>query len=362
MVDPGPAASDLSAPPPLIDLIPVPPFIVWDITYACPLRCSHCYSESGRRSSRQLAGPDLMRVTDALAEAAPVGVVLAGGEPFMVRDLAAVVRRLSAAGIQVTLYTGGWGLSAARAESVMDGLTRVVVSLDGASAGVHDRIRGRTGSFAQALGALAHLDGLIAARRTQGKPAPILGVDFVAMRSNFHELRDFCSDIAPQFPQLTSISFGAVIPTGLASRPTFAARELLDEAQLAALAGSELRRELRSLAPTGLEVRTSDNAMFQMRPDLIAAGMDIPPLQIEPDGQARIMPVYEGVVGSLLDEPLAVLWARAVSAWDDPFRVEALREARSMVEWAEATRRIDLRFGTDDDRERIARRRQYPDG
>lgn len=47
-------------------MIAPPPDVVWDITYACPLRCTHCYSESGRRPARQLSRAELIRVADAL--------------------------------------------------------------------------------------------------------------------------------------------------------------------------------------------------------------------------------------------------------------------------------------------------------
>ena len=33
----------------------LPSVVLWEITYACPLRCTHCYTESGRRPSRQLS-------------------------------------------------------------------------------------------------------------------------------------------------------------------------------------------------------------------------------------------------------------------------------------------------------------------
>jgi hypothetical protein len=40
----------------------------------------------------------------------------------------------------------------------------------------------------------------------------------------------------------------------------------------------------------------------------------------------------------------------------DPFVVQTLSSVGTMREWAEATRRLDRHFGTDDDRERIDRR------
>lgn len=346
----------------LIDICPTPRFIVWDITYACPLRCTHCYSESGRRPSKQLGPDDLYRVTDAMISTSPSAVVLAGGEPLIAKEVFGVAERLHHAGVAVILYTGGWGFVPGMLPSLMRLCSRVTVSVDGATADTHDRIRGRAGSFDRAMAALAELDRAIGERRRADRWAPQLGIDFVVMQSNQHQLRDFCARIAPQFPHLSSISFGAVIPTGLASRPSFAELELLSEDHARLLAEGQLAAELQSLAPSSVEVSTTDNRKFQLHPDLLAGGMDVPPMQVEPDGRVRAMPIYEGTVGSLLEEPLPVLWERAIDRWSDPFVVEALTPATTFQAWAEATRRIDLRFGSAEDRTRLARRPPYTHG
>ncbi|MEU6720821.1 radical SAM protein [Nonomuraea sp. NPDC046802] len=331
--------------------------VVWDITYACPLRCAHCYSESGRRPSRQLSGARLFRVADALVSLRPHAIVFAGGEPLSVPEIFDVARRVGRAGVQPHLYTGGWKLAPAAVPALMDVMARITVSLDGAIAATHDRIRGRVGSFERALAVLAQLDTAIGRRRQVGRAAPALGIDFVVVRSNHDELAGFCAHVASRFANLDSVFFGAVLPTGLASRPSFAEHELLDEGQAERLRDGSLRRELQRLAPA-IEIRTSDNGMFQMHPDRLAAG-EIPAMQVEPDGLVRAMPIYEGTVGSLLQEDPFVLWERAVSRWSDPWVTSLLRSASSPADWAEATRRIDARFGSDADRARIRERPPY---
>jgi len=343
----------------LIDFCPTPRFIVWDITYACALRCVHCYSESGRRPSRQLNAADLYRVTDAMIAVHPKAIVLAGGEPLLVKELFSVAQRMVDAGVEVFLYTGGWGFVPAMLPSIMDVCARVTVSIDGATADVHDRIRGRAGAFERAMGALGQLDRAVGELRRGGRRGPTLGVDFVVMQSNVHQLRDFCVDVVPRFAALSYVSFGAVIPTGLASRPSFAEQELLSEEQVSLLGDGRMAQELQSLAPPSVTIHTTDNRMFQLHPDLLAAGMDIPPMQVEPDGKVRAMPIYEGTVGSLLSESVSVLWERAMERWSDPFVVETLRPAITGKQWAEATRRIDHRFGSAQDTARIARRPTY---
>jgi MoaA/NifB/PqqE/SkfB family radical SAM enzyme len=71
--------------------------IIWDITYACPLRCFHCYSESGRRPSRQLSPQDMLRLADRIIAMRPYGISLAGGEPLLVGGVFEVAERMPAA-------------------------------------------------------------------------------------------------------------------------------------------------------------------------------------------------------------------------------------------------------------------------
>ncbi|MCZ0982320.1 cytochrome P450 [Streptomyces diastatochromogenes] len=60
--------------------------VLWDITYACPLRCTHCYSESGRRPARRLSGEDMLRAADAILALGTEGVCLAGANPCSCRS------------------------------------------------------------------------------------------------------------------------------------------------------------------------------------------------------------------------------------------------------------------------------------
>lgn len=344
----------------LVDIPARPTTVNWDITYACPLRCTHCYSESGRRPSRQLDHADQLRVADALVALKPSGVAFAGGEPLLIRGVFEVAERISRAGIPVILYTGGWSLRPDMVEDIMRVFPQINVSVDGATAEVHDRIRGRAGSFHRAMEALTLLDEAVGQRLARGEQAPHVGIDCVLVRSNFHQMDDFCTALAPRFPRLRFLWFGAAVPSGLASRTGFADHELLSDAQLRHLVSRERRLRLRSLAPASVAVSTNDNLALQMHPELIAQGTYHPMLQVEPDGEVRAMPIYEGTVGNILTDSVDVLWKRAVARWRDPFVVETLGPVRTMAQWAEAARRIDHHFGSPAVRARIDRRPVFP--
>ncbi|HEX6869806.1 MAG TPA: radical SAM protein, partial [Micromonosporaceae bacterium] len=122
-------------------------------------------------------------------------------------------RRLADAGTKVALFTGGWQMSRDLVERMSQLFFRISVSVDGATAEVHDRIRGRQGSYDRAMAALTLLD-----EAAGDTGAFEFGIDYVAVRSNLDQIEPMCTTVAPRFGRLNYLSFGAVVPEGLASR------------------------------------------------------------------------------------------------------------------------------------------------
>jgi len=126
---------------------------LWAYTnFDCNLACGYCCAESSpKATSRQLA-PDVARA--AFNEFVALGgreLFLTGGEPFMHPDLGALVE--AGAGLERTILTNAmvFGRGARRATlEAMDRSVVLQVSLDSASAELHDRQRG-DGSWARAL-------------------------------------------------------------------------------------------------------------------------------------------------------------------------------------------------------------------
>lgn len=331
----------------------LPSSIIWDITYACPLRCVHCYTESGRRPSRQLSASDVLRVAEIVVRMGIKAVFLSGGEPLIVKGLTAAIELWASESIAVYLFTSGWSNDPNILTELAPRLAATHVSIDGASASVHDRIRRRAGSFERAASALAALDAASAAQRAARKPRLQFGIDCTLIQSNLDQVDAIVSEFPKRYPELTFVNFGAAVPSGVASTADFAERELLTESQL-----GELRRAARRWQPANkdLLVSFSDQRNLQMHPDDIEAGTaSVDTMLIEPDGEVRAMPIYEGTVGNLLTDSPSELWHRAQTRWRDPFVVAQLAPARTRVEWAAATRAIDARFACATDRDRIQR-------
>lgn len=337
-----------------------PLIVVWDLTYACPLRCVHCYSESGRRPSGRLGREDMRQVVNAITTMQPKLLVFAGGEPLTVPHLFELAAQATAASVRAEAYTGGWTVTPRLARRAARGLAGIVVSLDGATADVHDRIRGRAGSFDRALRAVELLDSEAGRLIDEGGAPPTLNIDFTVTRSNFGQMAQFCREVVGRFPHIKGVFFGAAVPSGLASRAGFAEHELITDRQAAELAAPELTARLQALVPAGVQVAATDNRVLQMHPSLVGSDHSfLQQMQVEADGAVRAMPMYEGTVGNLLTEPGAELWQRARARRHDPFVVETLEPARTMRQWSEAARNIDRRFASDQVLARIDRRPAY---
>jgi radical SAM protein with 4Fe4S-binding SPASM domain len=137
-----------------LDCIPV--YVVWEITLACNLKCLHCGSRAGHRRARELDTAECIEVVRQLADLGTREISIIGGEAFVRKDWLAIVRAIRDHGIDCTMQTGGYKLSADMITAAAEaGLQGIGVSIDGLAA-LHDRLRGVPGSYAEALRVLDH--------------------------------------------------------------------------------------------------------------------------------------------------------------------------------------------------------------
>jgi TusA-related sulfurtransferase len=130
---------------------------LWAYTnFDCNLACLYCCAESSPKADPRRIDPPLAR--DAFAEFAALGgreVFLTGGEPFMHPGLGQLVE--AAAGLDLTILTNAMIFGKGTRRRTLEALDRSVVlqvSLDSATAEIHDRQRG-AGSWARAFDGIA---------------------------------------------------------------------------------------------------------------------------------------------------------------------------------------------------------------
>ncbi len=134
-----------------------PVLVQWRVTKRCNLNCRHCYVQPAGRSPEDEMTPDQRKlVASRLVDEEVFAVTITGGEPFLLPDTPALVRRLCSSDIFVKLFTNG--LLARRHLALLSDLRHslgVDVSLDG-DRKAHELIRG-PGTYAPTVEVIGSL-------------------------------------------------------------------------------------------------------------------------------------------------------------------------------------------------------------
>lgn len=138
------------------ELLSAPLTFNWTLSYRCNFSCSHCYSRDEQVPELPLS--DLCRIVDVLAGKKVPFINFGGGEPLIHPDLFELTAYAVERGLNVSMNSNGWLLDAEAAGRIKAaGFRSVGVSIDSASADLHDDFRCMPGSFARATAALGHL-------------------------------------------------------------------------------------------------------------------------------------------------------------------------------------------------------------
>jgi heme b synthase len=134
-----------------------PKWIAWEITRRCNLKCVHCRSSS---ELEVLGHPDFsfdeaMRVLDDIHSYADPVMVLSGGEPLLRHDVFDIASYGTGLGMRMCLATNGTLVNQEVCGKIKEsGIKMVSLSLDGASAEVHDNFRNQKGAFDGTMNAI----------------------------------------------------------------------------------------------------------------------------------------------------------------------------------------------------------------
>lgn len=182
------------------------PFITfWEVTRACDLACLHCRASAiSRRDPRELTHEQGLRLLDEVAHSGCPVVVLTGGDPAKREDLVSLVRYGTALGLRMCLTPSATPLVTRQLLTELRdaGLSRLAVSLDGATASAHDDFRGVTGSFSRTFEILREAKAL--GLTTQ--------INTTITHHNLEQLETIAALIGELGIELWSVFF--VVPTG----------------------------------------------------------------------------------------------------------------------------------------------------
>lgn len=133
-----------------VDFDRAPFVVIWETTQACDLACLHCRACAvPQRDPRELSTGEAKRLIDDICRFGRPLFVLTGGDPLKRPDAVEIVRYGVDAGLRVALTPSGTPLMTPHMlQELRDaGMSRLAVSLDGATAAQHDAFRGVAGSF-----------------------------------------------------------------------------------------------------------------------------------------------------------------------------------------------------------------------
>jgi len=127
----------------------IPWLVLWDLTYACQLRCSHCYQMNLDRSRKlELPTHRILKTLEEMRDMGTQELVFSGGDPFLRRDFLNIIKYTGENGFHVGIFSSGVMIKPEVAKSLKAfRVSWVEVTIMGADAYTHDEITGSRGSF-----------------------------------------------------------------------------------------------------------------------------------------------------------------------------------------------------------------------
>lgn len=174
-----------------------------EVVAACNLTCTHCFAGSLPRREEPLTLAELDALFGQMAALGTFRLGLTGGEPLLRKDLFQIIDLATGHGLCPCVTTNGLLITEEIArEFGRRELVWLNVSLEGASAGTNDLIRG-TGTFNRVLEGIRIL-------REHSR----FTLAFTVLSSNLHEIRA-CAELAEELGAGTAV-FRPLYPVGVA--------------------------------------------------------------------------------------------------------------------------------------------------
>jgi len=144
-------SQNISIKPPPLRLL------AWEVTRRCNLACLHCRAAAGSGPyPGELTTDEGIALLNDLAPMGQVVVILTGGEPLLREDIYDLAAQGTRLGHRMVMAVNGTLLTPAIAARLKDqGIQRLSISLDGATAESHDRLRAVDGAYEGARSGIA---------------------------------------------------------------------------------------------------------------------------------------------------------------------------------------------------------------
>jgi radical SAM protein with 4Fe4S-binding SPASM domain len=139
---------------------------VWELTFACNLRCKHCGSSCSTAKPDELTEDEALNLCDQIGQLGIYYLTLSGGEPLLCKHWNKIAKRLKSNNVIPNMITNAWLLTRdIIKEAKSSGISNIAISLDGLK-DTHDFMRTK-GSFDKIMNALDML-------KEEGMPSSII--------------------------------------------------------------------------------------------------------------------------------------------------------------------------------------------
>lgn len=181
------------------------PIVQWELTRLCSQYCRGCPTGAGaQRDPNELSTYEAYKTVDQIAALRPRELIITGGDPLEREDVYQIVDYARRRGLDPSLV-----LTPARdltfdaiARLQKNGLTRVVFSLDGSTAAIHESVHAVAGTFGRTLEAMRWAES--AGLRIE--------VNTLVLRSNAADLEAMAALLRPLGISRWNVHF--LVPTG----------------------------------------------------------------------------------------------------------------------------------------------------
>lgn len=126
-----------------------------EITKRCPLKCLHCYNDSGKAKGYEMTFSEVKYVLDTLQQLGVQKIMITGGEPTIRKDFCKIVKYACDRFVAVSVGSNGYLITNEMAMLLSECKKNLVVqiSVDGTESH-HNEIRGVPDSFEKAINAI----------------------------------------------------------------------------------------------------------------------------------------------------------------------------------------------------------------
>jgi len=138
-------------------MIYLPTTVFLGLSYACNMKCQHCYARTRSRSLSLTFG-EVTKIVDKLKELFTCNIILGHGEPFLYPQIFEVLDYIKKQGMNVVVMTNGLLVTNKIIAKLKDVPPHYLsVSLDYAAPHKHDRNRGVPGAWQAACNTITNL-------------------------------------------------------------------------------------------------------------------------------------------------------------------------------------------------------------